>query len=325
MGSTVEPVVCIVTPGTRTANNGNWRTAARWAAMLRGQCKVIVQTAWQGERCDLMIALHARRSAPSITAYRAADPRAPLAVVLTGTDLYHDLPESFEATQSLDVADRIVLLQDDARRYLKPAWRRKAEVILQSARVLKKTRQRFDKLRVVVVGHLRPEKDPATLFAAVQQLPRDLQISIRHIGAPLDDSLARQARELARREVRYRYHGALAHGLTRDAIRNAHLLVHPSVMEGGANVIVEAVTAGTPVLASRMSGNVGMLGARYPGYFEVGDASALAACLVRAREDAPYLQTLRDACSARRKLFTPAAEQRAVRGLVREMLARPRR
>jgi putative glycosyltransferase (TIGR04348 family) len=293
--------------------------------MLRGQCKVIVQTAWEGQPCDLLIALHARRSAASIAAYRTAHPHAPLAVMLTGTDLYRDLPQSVEAANSLDMAHRIVVLQEDAKRHLRPEWRRKCLVIVQSARPLRPVRKNASPLRIAVVGHLRPEKDPATLFAAVRALPRELPVSIRHIGAPLDEALAQEAHALQQSDSRYRYLGALPHGLTRNAMRAAHVLVHPSVIEGGANVIVEAITAGTPVLASRMSGNVGMLGTRYPGYFDVGDASGLAARLVQVCEDSRYLARLRVACKARRALFTPAAEMRAVRSLVGEMVPRPRR
>src|SRR5687768_834701 len=137
MVSSAKPVVCIVTPGTRSANNGNWRTAARWAAMLRERCKVIVQTTWSGEPADAMVALHARRSAPAIEAYRTAFPGAPLAVVLTGTDLYRDLPDSPEVPRSLDAADRIGVLQEEAQRALAPKWRRKSQVIFQSAPPLK--------------------------------------------------------------------------------------------------------------------------------------------------------------------------------------------
>src|SRR5689334_24758597 len=96
MRSAAKPVVCIVTPGTKTANNGNWRTAARWAQMLRDRYKVIVQTEWRGERADVMVALHARRSADSIRAYRTSH-KGRLAVVLTGTDLYRDLPHDIDA------------------------------------------------------------------------------------------------------------------------------------------------------------------------------------------------------------------------------------
>jgi putative glycosyltransferase (TIGR04348 family) len=321
MASTVEPVVFIVTPGTRSANNGNWRTAARWASMLRGKCKVIVQTQWSGEPCDALIALHARRSAPSIAAYRAARPGAPLAVMLTGTDLYRDLPESIEAAASLDSASHIVVLQDDAPRHLDARWRRKCRVIFQSAHAIRQASKSREVLRCVVVGHLREEKDPATLFAAMDLVPREVPIAVRHIGGELDATLARRARALQLRDPRYRYAGALPHGLARIAMRAAHLLVHPSLMEGGANVIVEAVTAGTAVVASRVSGNVGMLGGGYPGYFDCGDASGLAARLVQAWERPGYVRELERACAARRKLFHPEAEARAVRRLVREMLA----
>jgi putative glycosyltransferase (TIGR04348 family) len=241
--------------------------------------------------------------------------------MLTGTDLYRDLPDSREAAASLDAADRIVVLQEDAQRLLAPAWRAKSEVIFQSARALTAAPKRRDILRCAMVGHLREEKDPATLFEAFRRIPAALPIAFRHIGAALDEKLAAQARALERRDARYRYAGALSHGLARCAIRASHLLVHPSLMEGGANVIVEAVTSGTAVVASRVSGNVGMLGAGYPGYFEARDASGLAACLVRAWEERAYLRSLERACAARRALFRPQAEARAVRRLVRGLLA----
>ena len=310
-----------MTPGTRGANNGNWRTASRWAAMLRGPYRVILQSEWHGGAGDLLIALHARRSAGSVAAFRAARPDSPLVVVLTGTDLYRDLPaESTEAIASLDAADRIVALQDDALRSLRREWRDKCEVIYQSSPALASARKRPAPFRAVMVGHLREEKDPRTLFAAMRRLPKDLDLELTHIGAPLDAALGDEALALAAAEPRYRYRGALPHGLARAAIKRAHVLVHPSILEGGANVIAEAVMAGTPVLASRMSGNVGMLGAGYPGFFEVGDAAGLAAQLERLCEDRAALRRLESAARARQRLFRPAAEARAVLCLARGLL-----
>jgi putative glycosyltransferase (TIGR04348 family) len=320
MGTASRPVVCIVTPGTRTANNGNWRTAARWAEMLRDRFRVIVQTQWDGAPADALIALHARRSHDSVGRYRAGS-SGRIAVVLTGTDLYRDLPESREAAASLDLADRIVTLQDEAPRVLPARWRRKATLIFQSAVSLRARRKPRDRLACVAVGHLRAEKDPLTLMRAMALIPRDLAIEIRHIGAPLDPRLAAAARDLGRRDPRYRYVGALPHGLARAALGAAHLLIHPSVMEGGANVIAEAVTARTAVLASRVPGNVGMLGRRYPGYFPPGDESALARRLVQALEDPRYLARLESACAARRPLFDPASEARSLRKLAAELVA----
>ena len=323
MASAAKPVVCIVTPGTRSANNGNWRTAVRWAAMLRDRYRPIVQTAWEGEPADALVALHARRSADSIARYHDAKGASRIAVVLTGTDLYRDLPAgSAEVPRSLDLAGRIVVLQDHALASLALEWRRKATVIFQSAPLLARRKKPAGRLDAIVVGHLRAEKDPATLFEAVRRLPADLPIRIRHVGAPLDDALGREARALERSDKRYRYSGALPHGLVRSAIARAHVLVHPSVIEGGANVVVEAVTAGTPVIASRIAGNAGMLGDDYPGYFEPRDAAGLAALLVRALAEPRFAAALRRACDARRPLFRPAAEARSVRTLVAGLLAR---
>ena len=314
-------MVCIVTPGTRNANNGNWRTAVRWAELLRDRFRIIVQTAWDGTEVDALIALHARRSAASIADFHSRTRGRGLAVVLTGTDLYRDLPGSAAAVRSLDAADRIVVLQEDAPRLLAAPWRRKTQVIFQSARVLARRRKPRGRLSCVVVGHLREEKDPGTLFRALACIPIELRLSVRHIGAPLDARLENAAREMQRRDPRYRYVGALPHGLTRAAIGAAHVLIHPSIVEGGANVIVEAVTAGTAVIASRISGNVGMLGREYPGYFAAGDESGLAGCLLQAAHDPRYLRELSAACAHRRALFAPAAEQRALRRLVEALLA----
>jgi putative glycosyltransferase (TIGR04348 family) len=289
--------------------------------MLRDGHRVIVQSEWHENRADILIALHARRSAASIEAYRARHPGGPLVVVLTGTDLYRDLPESREAARSLDLADRIIVLQDDALRLLEPRWRRKAQVIFQSARALPMRRKATGSLHCIAVGHLRAEKDPATLYAAVERIPEGLPITFRHIGAPLDGRLAEAARALQHREPRYRYSGAVSHGTVRSSLAAAHLLVHPSIMEGGANVIVEAVTAGTPVIASHVSGNVGMLGEDYPGYFAVGDASGLAGRLVRALEDPAYLRALKAACARRKALFVPRAERGSIRNVVARLLA----
>ena len=270
---------------------------------------------------DAMIALHARRSAASIAAYREGEARHPLAVILTGTDLYKDLPASQEASASLDAADCIVVLQEAAPHLLAPRWRAKSEVIFQSARMLAPQRKARGRLDCVVVGHLREEKDPRTLFRALAQVPAELPVTVRHIGAPLDHALGESAFALQARDSRYRYSGGLPRGLVRAALKSAHVLIHPSVMEGGANVVVEAVTSGTPVLASRVSGNVGMLGRDYGGYFEVGDASGLAARIVQALEEPGYLGRLDAECARRRPLFSPEAEARAIRGLVARLLA----
>lgn len=321
MASSAKPLIRIVTPGTPAANNGNWRTAARWAAMLRGAYRVILQTRWEGEPADALIGLHARRSAPAIAGFHERFPQHGLGLVLTGTDLYRDLPADAQALTSLRVAHRIVVLQEDAVRYVPREQRRKVDVIFQSAAILRPALKARGRVNAIVVGHLRDEKDPATVLRAVEALPRELPIRVLHVGAALDASLGRAARRFAERDTRYRWVDALPHGLTRAAIKRAHVLVHPSRFEGGANVIVEAINAGTPLIASEMSGNIGMLGPRYPGLFPVGDADALAAMLARCATEAGFLARLWRACAARRPLFQPRREAAAVRSFVGRLVA----
>ncbi|MBL8514737.1 MAG: TIGR04348 family glycosyltransferase [Betaproteobacteria bacterium] len=318
--------VCIVTPYLADANNGNWRTADRWRRLLARDCNPIVQAAWApgGEPSDVLVALHARRSAPSIASFRAAHPDKPLIVMLTGTDLYRDIPGDASAMRSLELADALVVLQDDALRFLPKPHRAKAHVIYQSCRLLTPAKRPVTHLKCVAVGHLRDEKSPQTIFDAFDLLPPDLPIRFDHIGAPLDASLARRAHALAKRDPRYRYLGALPHAQTRQAIRRAHLLVHPSRMEGGANVIAEAITSRTAVLASRVSGNIGMLRSGHPGFFRVDDAADLAAKLTRCARAGYLVGRWIRLTDFSRERFAPDTERTAILALVRSLMNKRR-
>ncbi|MEQ1517696.1 MAG: selenoneine biosynthesis selenosugar synthase SenB [Usitatibacteraceae bacterium] len=317
------PVVAIITPALADANNGNWRTASRWQSLLKNDFRTIVHSSWPFPApppADVLIALHARRSADSIRRYRTAHPDRALIVALTGTDLYADLATSAEARASLDMADALIVLQEDAIQYVPREHRKKTHVIFQSARTLAPAAKLKDRLNCVVVGHLRAEKDPEIIFRLVEALPAASQIHILHIGAPTDEKLAARARSLTQSSPHYHWVGALPHGLTRAAIKRAHVLIHPSVMEGGANVIVEAISSGTPVVASRMSGNVGMLGQDYGGYFPVGNVEALHEQLDRCLHEPNTLLRLHTACAARAKLFLPDAERNALVTLISQWI-----
>ena len=326
-GSSVSlPRVRIVSPALAAANNGNWHTAARWQRFLAPVARVEIVGVDDAEAndsapADLLIALHARRSAAPITRWRERRPDAPLALVLTGTDLYRDLDVDPGARHSLQCASRIVVLQEQGLARLDAASRAKAVVIVQSAPTLRAARAPGD-ADFVAVGHLREEKDPETLWRAARLLAGDATApTIAHIGAALDARLADDARATMAACPSYRWLGALSHAAARRTIARARALVHPSRMEGGANVVVEAIRSGVPVLASRIDGNVGLLGAAYDGYFPVGDADALAALARRFCADAPFADCLRAQCAAREPLFRPAAERRAVRALVDGLLA----
>lgn len=313
--------IVIVTPAGAGSRNGNRHTALRWAGFLRhAGHRVSVSVSWEGKPCDLLVALHARRSHDSIARYRRDHPGGALCVVLTGTDLYRDLPASREARRSLELADRLIVLQDEALRRLSPRMRRKARVVYQSAAPAARRRPPAGDFRLAVVGHLREEKDPFRAAQALALLPRALPLEVVHIGAVLAPGMEREAYRRMREEPRYRWLGGLPHARALGWLARSHLLVVSSRMEGGANVIAEAARIGTPVLASRVAGNIGMLGRGYPGYFALGDAHALARLMARAYEDRAFYRTLRRALAARRALFSPSAECSALLGALRGML-----
>ncbi len=321
-----RPLIVIVSPALAEANNGNWQTAWRWSRLLGPHYRTQIVKHWQpgaGEAPQAMLALHARRSADSIAAWAQAYPGRGLAVVLTGTDLYRDIHEDAAAKRSLALAQQLVVLQDEGPRELPEAYRIKARVLFQSTtarRALPKTQRH---LRAVMVGHLRDEKSPQTLYAAARLLRERPDIQIDHLGDALDPELATAARATMAECPNYRWLGGVPHEAARRRMQRAHVLVHCSRMEGGAHVLMEAVCSGTPVLASRIPGNVGMLGADYGGYFPWGDAPALAALLQACRDDPGRIAALQAQCRLRAPLFTPDAERAGLLALLDELLKTP--
>ena len=241
--------------------------------------------------------------------------------MLTGTDLYRDIETDKAAQHSLKCASHLVVLQDEGLLRLDASERAKARVIVQSAPRLVRGDKSLRTFDFVAVGHLRDEKDPLTLMQAARHLPAAGPIRIIHIGAALDPALGDEARRTMQHCPHYRWLGGLAQLAARRRIARSRALVHMSRMEGGANVVIEAVRSRVPVLASRIDGNVGLLGRDYDGYFPLGDARALAALMQRFCADAGFAEHLAAQCALREPRFVPAAEAGAVRQLVSEMLA----
>ena len=311
--------IAIVTPAAAGSRNGNRHTAARWARMLRSDGhRVIVEQAWSGTPADVLIALHARRSHESARRFKAAHADRPLIVVLTGTDLYRDIHYDQDAKASLHIADRLVVLQEDGLRQLPSPYRRKTRVIYQSARSMSARRAPGSAFDVVVSGHLREEKDPFRTAAALAHLPAQSRIRVVHMGKALSGQYARTAKDWMSREPRYRWTGELSHGAACRRLALSRLMVISSSMEGGANVVSEALVAGVPVLASRVSGNVGMLGRAYPGYYPFADDVALARLLWRAESDLVFYRQLQRQCARRAALVRPEREARSLTRLIRE-------
>ena len=311
--------ISIVTPAGAAPRSGNQHTAQRWAKFLRALGhRVAIAQRWDGADVDALIALHARKSSWSIEEFHHSHPHRPLIVVLTGTDLYRDIRTHPAARQSLELASRLVVLQPAGLRELPKRLRAKTRVIFQSSDTRVRHRPPRNRFRVAVVGHLREEKDPFRAVIALGHVPQHTGIELVQLGDALTPEMAGIARRWMQREPRYRWLGSKPHA---DALRRlaaSHLLVVSSVMEGGANVICEASRIGVPILASRVSGNIGMLGMDYAGYYPLGNERALARLLWRAESDPEFYRKLKRQCAARRSLVSRKREKQGLKQLLAE-------
>lgn len=312
--------IIIITPAPRGSRKGNRVTAVRWARILRrlGH-RVAVSQQYRGEPCDLLVALHARRSFADVQRFRQVHPESPLVIALTGTDLYDEIHTSGEAKQSLELATRLVVLQPLGIKELPRALRSKARVVFQSMPARNSQAPVTKAFQVCVMGHLRPVKDPFRTALAARLLPSSSCVRVQHVGSALSPEMAQQARAEAVRNPRYRWLGELPRWKALRVLARSHLLVLTSIMEGGANVISEAIAASVPVLSSRIPGSVGLLGPGYAGYFPVGDTEALAALLHRAETDAQFYEKLKTWCRRLRPLVAPGGERQAWRKLIGEL------
>ena len=312
--------IIIVTPAAPGSRHGNRNTALRWARHLRALGnKTQVALDWDGREADILIGLHARRSHAAMRAWKTKHPHRPLALVLTGTDLYRDIRSDAEARASLRLADRMVVLQPRGLNELNAAQRAKTSVIFQSVRAPRRQVPPRSYFLVTVIGHLREEKDPFRAALALAQLPQSA-IRVVQLGQAMTPEMGRQARALMRAEPRYRWLGELDHAGAMRWLARSHAMVISSRMEGGAHVVSEAIAIGVPVIASAIPGNIGLLGADYPGYYPYADEAALAARLSRAQRDPDWLAALAAAVKARRHEIDPAAEREAIARLIADLL-----
>ena len=273
---------------------------------------------------DLVVALHAKKSGAAALRFRRNSHDGRLIVVLTGTDIYRDLPRSRIALRALEAADAIVALQPLALERLAPALRAKARSIVQSVALpadIPRARGTSESCEIAVLGHLRNEKDPLRAAYAARALPRALRVRVTLAGGAIDARYLRRIADEVARNARFRYRGEIGARAALTCLARSDALVLSSRMEGGANVLGEAIALRVPVLASRIDGNIGLLGANYPGYYDVGSTASLRRLLQRFIEDRRFRRELRDDVARLAPLVRPARERRSWTHLLSELRA----
>lgn len=331
--------IVIAAPVRPGMASGNDVTAARWQRRLselghdvevrsvapeHGLHFVSDATADVGGDADVLVVLHARRCARAVSASKAARPERPVVVGLAGTDLYADLPDDEDARAAIEAADALVVLQTEAVQRLRsfdPALADRTTVVHQSVEPPLPRRHRdLGAFMVVVLAHLREVKDPLMAARTARLVPSDSRLQVVHAGAAHDADWAAAAQHEAETNARYRWVGELPRDEALALLASADALACTSLLEGGANVVTEAIALGVPVIGTAVAGTTGLLGADHPGLVPVGDDDALAAAMVRLEaEPAAYADAERRV--VQRQAITDPAHERAAWAAVLDGLA----
>ncbi len=305
--------ILIVTPAKRGSRLGNRITADRWAQILRKQHhRVTVKQQFESGSFDLLIALHAKRSADSIAKFRLAFPAAKIILAFTGTDLNRDFGRSRKVDESIRLADWMVGLEPVGLNKLKLADQKKSSVIFQSAdpvvNVPKKLVRSFE---VSVLGHLRPVKDPFRTAMAVRCLPASSKVKVVHFGSALSTEMKNRAIREMKLNPRYQWFGSVPYGEAQRRLARSRLTVLSSKSEGGPAAITEAIVNGVPILATRIDSMFGILGPSYPGLFDYGDTPRLSELIYRAETEPPFYRRLQFAIKKLKPKFIRSQEAKA--------------
>ena len=315
--------ILIVSPSAAVPN-GNSNTARRWASELADLGHEVRISAGEDEGpADLLIALHAEKSHQALANFRATH-GAPVVVALTGTDLYPELSPTSLA--SLEMADRIVVLQDKARARLPDSARSRARIIplaIPNHPSLPGKDHPTDDFTVCVVGHLRTVKDPMRTARAARLLPSGSRLKVLHAGAILEEKFAEEVAREEAENPRYQWLGRLDQDDASQLIASSNLLALTSSQEGGGCVLSEAIAADTPIVATRNDATTSLLGDDYPGLFSFGETGELTTLLLRCESEPSFRTRLLEAVQLHLDACRTARKQENWGSLLAELFSMP--
>lgn len=313
--------IILVTPAPPNSTNGNRISANRWAKILiQLGHRVSVIEQYTTQKADLMIAIHAWRSQESIFRFKQKNPSAKLIVVLSGTDIYQYIHSHRKTTlKAMQQADILLGLNHQVVNVVPEELQHRLSVIPQSASVQPKRIKSEKRFLALVVGHLRDVKNPFQAAKAVQSLPTTSRIQVHHYGRAHTALWGLHARRETATNKRYHWYGEVDQSRLSEIYQQASVLIISSKMEGGANVICESIAAGTPILASKIDGNVGLLGEDYEGYYSLSDTRMLRQKLSRLERDKLFYSRLKSQCLKLQRYYSPQREIWNWRSLLKQI------
>jgi putative glycosyltransferase (TIGR04348 family) len=269
------------------------------------------------EQVDLLVAFNACKNRRAIIEAKQRGFAGRIIVCLTGTDLYFDLQRDPGCLDVLKLSERLVVLQPMALDQLLPAMRSKTQVIFQSAvRPTVGPICPADSFDICVIAHLRGVKDPLRAAMAARLLPAESKIRVILIGKALTEEFGYAAEKEAFDNERFLWLGEQSRENAAQILLRSRMLVLSSLLEGGANVLSEAIVSDIPVIVTKISCTVGLLGEDYPGFFPVGDTVRLAELMSRAEVDYRFYNELRERCRREAYKFDPEIERERIKELL---------
>lgn len=313
----------IHSPYPRQKSQGNAVTALRMQNLLleSGLDVAIHERGDAPMHARCLIALNARKSAREIFDFHHRQPESAIVSLLTGTDVNHPEMEDLSSAtiKALRLSTSVVSLHDGFTHRIPEDLLGKTKVIYPSVQLPSGfSHCPVEPKKVMIAGNYRVEKNPTLMMSAVRKLA-ELPLDFHAYGAGGDyqEHLDQTAAECSN----FYFHGVQDHGVVLKEMQSMHALLNTSTEEGGANAICEAVAIGLPVLASRIDGNIGMLGFDYEGFFTSGDLQSLTDLLTRMDRDEAFYQTLKRQVAARARCFSYQYEAEQWAALVRKMIA----
>ena len=167
-------------------------------------------------------------------------------------------------------------------------------------------------LRILAVGTLEPRKNLTGLFDALRLVSSDVPLSLRVVGP--DGYQADQIRERLPSAIEAEVLGWTSEAELADEYRAADVFVYPSIYEGFGLPLLEAMAAGTPVVAST-GGSIPEVAGDAALLVDPHDIGGLANAIRRVASDSSLASQLRSLGLKRASAFTwekTAADHAAV-------------
>jgi len=289
---------------------GNSVTAKRIERLMRDRGVEAEAIHTERVECaDSIIALHAIKTSSVVLKFAEENPDGKIHVVLTGTDIHQGIHEQKDLAEKVfRVADTLVVSHPECIHEVPSSWRAKVKVIYPSVEIPDGlTKKVFRQPTFTCLAHLRQVKNSHQLARALELIPNK-ELKAILLGNALENSESKIAQNHARRDQRFSWVEGVGREEALSYMKGSTATLNTSLLEGGANTVVEAIALGVPVLASRIDGNVGLLGADYKGLYDVRDDKQLANLIQKCLECTEFTRGLKAQLKERSSLFSTESE-----------------